>query len=392
MMLRRFFGSSDSGAAEGYGAGMAILCRPRAIPILLSLTCLGLSVGAPGAQARPTTVDPSPLTDLALNSVAVVPGGVVAWAAGNSITDGVSGSILHLANGRWSPVHYTAPAGQAQLDAVAAGSTHAAWVVGQVQNNTLRTNSAVVLHSTGGSFAPQSLPGTTSNVSLLGVAASSASNAWIAGNNDSTGIVPLAYRLVSGKWKPSATPHLPAEYQFVAVATSSPTNTWILANGPTGGASVPLRWNGRKWAKTSLPKLPLADDETAIATSGPKNVWIVGFTQTAAAKAFSYHYNGRKWARVAMSAAGSNVLMGGVAAVGAKAYAVGASSTSPVALSYSAGKWKPQRADKRGNPASLHAVAASSKLQVAVGSGDSAGQFQALIDVRSGSRWRRHAA
>jgi hypothetical protein len=360
----------------------------RAAPFLLAASCAGLVFSTTAAYARPAQDNPSPLTELALNSVSVAPGTTAAWAAGNSISDGVSGSILHRASGKWHSVHYTAPAGQAHLNDVAAGSTHAIWVVGAVQG--FSTESALLLHSTGGAFAPTSIPNATSGSALVSVAASSATNAWAVGNNVAHGIVPLAYRLVGSKWKSVSLPHLPAEYQLESVTTSSAANTWILAPGPANGQAALLHWNGKKWSKTMLSAIPKTGDAIAIATSGPQSAWVVGFTQTSPTKSFSSRWNGQKWSIVAVPGAASDLL--DVATVGKAAFAVGNGASGPVALHFNAGKWHTERTDKHGQNAQLHGIGASSKLDLAVGSDESGSTFEPLIDTRVGTHWTRTAA
>jgi hypothetical protein len=366
-----------------------VTVNSRLLALLVGASCVGLTLAGPAAVARPVAKATAPLADVALNSVSVVPGSTSAWAAGNSI-DNSNGTILHRSTGKWSSVHYTAPAGRVLLEDVAAGSAHAAWVAGEVENQTTGTGTALLLHSTGGSFTPVSLPGTTAGVRVVGVAASSASNAWAIGNNSTHGIVPLAYRLVGKKWKPVALPRLPAEYQLESISTSSATNTWILAPGPADGQAALLHWNGKKWARTTLTAIPKTGDAIAISTSGPRNAWVVGFTQTSPTKGFSSHWNGKKWSNVAVPAAAAELL--DVASVGTTAYAAGVNSAGPVVLRFSAGKWRAGKADKIGTDAQLHGVGASSKLAVAVGSSEVKGEFLPLIDVRSGTHWKRVAA
>lgn len=364
------------------------MTSPRNLIVLPALTVLlGLSFVAMPPAASATEANASPLTGIAMNAVSVAPGSTTAWATGNLTDASANGKILRRSGGTWHVVSYTAPAGQVELHDVATGSPHAAWVVGSVQTTV---GTPILLHSTGGSFTPVSLPGPKSNVNLIGVAASSASNAWVIGNDDGHGIVPLAYHLVGKRWKTVKLPHLPANYQLESVTTSGPKNTWIVAPGPLNGEVAVLHFNGKKWSKTMLTAVPKLADATAISTSGPKNTWVVGFTQTTPLKPFAAHFNGKKWSKVSMPSAAGELL--DVAAVGSKAFAAGNGSSGPVALSFNAGKWRAEKTDKRGTDAQLHAVGASSKLQVVVGSDLSGGDFVPLIDVRSGKHWKRAAA
>ncbi len=362
--------------------------RSYQLSLVVGLLCVAVFATMSAVNASPVQHNPSPLGDLALNSVSVAPASTSAWAVGNSISDGVSGSILHLKAGRWKPVAYTSATGQVHLNGVAAASAHAVWAVGDVQGAT--STSALVLHSTGGAFGPASLPGTAVGTTLVDVAASSATNAWAVGNDTANGLVPVAYRLVRGKWTTAALPHLPAEYQLESVTTSGPTNTWILAPGPANGQAALLHWNGKKWSKSTLTAMPKTGDAIAIATAGSGSTWVVGFTQTSPTKSFSSHWNGKRWSAVAVPSAATELL--DVATGGTTAVAAGNGKSGPVAVRFSKGKWRAERTDSRGHDAQLHGVGVSSKLAVAVGSDLSGGQFMPLIDIRSGGHWKRSPA
>jgi hypothetical protein len=358
--------------------------------LLLAGSGAVLAVSVTTAQATPGQTNHSPLTNLALNSVAIAPGATSAWAVGNSITDGQSASILHRASSGWHPVSYTAPTGTTDLSGVAAGSARSIWAVGDVQNAIANTDSELLLHSSGGAFAPVQLPGATVGATLIGVAASSATNAWAIGNNSTHGIVPWGYRLERTGWKKVALPSLPAEYQLESVTTSGPTNTWILALGPGNGQAIVLRWNGKSWSKPKLTGLPKTGDATAVATSSAKNTWVVGFTQTSPSKSFSLHWTGARWSSVAVPRIATDLLA--VATTGVTAVAAGNGNAGPVALHYARGAWHAERTDKHGQDAQLHGVAESAKLSLAVGSDLAGSNFEALIDVRAGTHWKRTAA
>ncbi|HEX3823361.1 MAG TPA: hypothetical protein VHV79_02720 [Mycobacteriales bacterium] len=370
------------------GIAVAVLASCTAMVAVTPSTATTPSSATKPDSATVRTALPS---SIGLTAVSVAPGTSKAWAVGNASDgeDTLTGTILRDTGTGWATVGYPAPAGQAVFSDVTTGSPKASWVIGNVQNDRKGTDKPIVLHSTGGRFTGQSLPG-PANAILISASASSPTNAWIVANTAGRRPTPRAYRLTAGKWRAMPLPPLARTRRVVSVSTSGSHNTWVLAPGHNGGRSVMLHWNGQRWAKSRLPDPPARDFELAIATSGPHNAWVVGFTAGRPAVPLSWHWNGRRWTRT-NTPNQAGIMLFDVATYGHNAVAVGFSDSGAAVMRYASGKWRIDTADQHGDGPALASVAASSRFQIAVGENFNGTKLEPLIEIRDGSHWRRAA-
>ncbi|MGI5206953.1 hypothetical protein ACQEU6_35930 [Spirillospora sp. CA-108201] len=134
----------------------------------------------------------------------------------------------------------------------------------------------------------QSSPKADTGTSLSGLAAAPDGTMWAAGGQQASGkYKPILQRLTGGTWSDVALPAAAAPYRFNAVAATSASNLWLAGQLNTSGDSnAVLHWNGKAWRTFKAPLNFQPDD---IATTGPGNAWAVS---TSAAK----HWNGKSWA------------------------------------------------------------------------------------------------
>ncbi|GLY74469.1 WD40/YVTN/BNR-like repeat-containing protein [Actinoallomurus iriomotensis] len=166
---------------------------------------------------------------------------------------------------------------------------------------------------------------------LYDVAATGAHDAWAVGSQtldaDHGGGTVLRWNGTT--WSPVTVPGDTGS--FGSVDGSSPNNVWIM--GATNeGAQASWHWDGASWTSASTGTYDVSD----VAVIGPKNAWAVGNDYeggTDGGKAL--HWNGRKWAQVAMPATARKV--GAVAAN--DVWAVGDGGDQPVAEHWDGTSW-----------------------------------------------------
>jgi hypothetical protein len=213
-----------------------------------------------------------------------------AWAVGGKL-------ILHWNGKAWKRVRFPAPGAGTLLNAVAATSGSNAWAVGEVARSDFRSAS-VILHWNGKTWrhvpSPRPPFGKFGNA-LMGVAATSAANAWAVGCTDGcpVGGSPVIERWRGTSWKQVAAPTKPfALYRLTGVATTSATSAWAVGgSGPvTAEGAETVRWNGRNWTLRHARSGAVLIGVTAISA---KDAWAVG--GTARGRTLILRWNGTTW-------------------------------------------------------------------------------------------------
>jgi hypothetical protein len=220
-----------------------------------------------------------------------------AWAVGYYFTVRGSAAALHTLvehwNGStWARVPSPSPGGtvtQALLNGVAATSARNAWAVGNYYNNTAEVDQTLIEHWNGRTWArvPSPNPAHFFGDALLGVAATSARNAWAVGSgNDYTDDT---FRRLIQHWDGTAWKDNPARSigLLTGVAATSARNAWT--------AGTTLRWDGTAWRPVPSPAGPAASLNGVAATS-PVNAWAVG--STGACRTLILHWDGTAWTQV----------------------------------------------------------------------------------------------
>ena len=253
---------------------------------------------------------PSPGADAFLESVAAT-SDARAWAVGYALAGGVYSPVIE----RWDGTSWTLASSPSPNDAslysVAATSASDAWAVGRYVDPSHKA-STLILHWNGSAWSQVPSPNPPNGValySLVGVAATSASNAWAVGN-DASGV--LALRWNGSSWIRVATPSPPARAaeRLFGVAVTSKTDGWAAGStyNRTSGhyATLILHWDGHAWKRVASPNQPSAlgggNQLFAVSANSRKSAWAVGYYNGKSSPASSYtlsvRWNGVKWKHV----------------------------------------------------------------------------------------------
>jgi hypothetical protein len=204
----------------------------------------------------PGTQDPNTLNGVAGTSASDV------WAAGYYVTstNTTQTLILHWDGTAWDQVSSPSPARLTNyLYGVAATSASNAWAVGQYHNNTTGVDDTLVLrwNGTGWTQASSANAGSQGNI-LSGVTATSASNAWAAGDSCTNVACTFSHALIldwdGTDWDQVASPDASSFANVLSgVSATSASNAWAVGYydkttiGPRD--TLILHWNGVTWSK-----------------------------------------------------------------------------------------------------------------------------------------------
>jgi hypothetical protein len=299
------------------------------------------------------------------------------------------------------------------LEAVAATSATNAWAVGI--SGTV-TNRALILHWNGHEWSKESTGVPTgqdvNGSELTAVAASSASNAWAIGSfSEVTAPHSVIVHWNGHAWKQVSFPE-PADDRVLSVSVTSATNAWVV--GEDGAAPYKpwaLRWNGKAWKSVPMPKLPLTKTVgaglTGVSATSASNAWAVGVFNdlyAGAGSGFALHWNGKSWSRVASTPAGQGSPVGVAATAANDAWLIGCACQGgpdgAVLGLWNGRTWKTVTTPvaKRGTfGAAGGAIAASGHLAWASGAYCAArcntenASYQAFLLRWTGSAWKQTA-
>jgi hypothetical protein len=224
------------------------------------------------------------------------------------------------------------------------------------------------------------VPSATKSGELMGVAATSASNAWAVGSSNASRSGLILHW--NGKaWKQVRSPAAKGSF-LNGVAATSAGDAWAVGSGRNGGG-LTLHWNGKAWKR--VPSPAVASPLFGVAVTSARNAWAVG--------GVILHWNGKAWKRVPSPVSAG---LYAVAATSARnAWAVGTDSTGGVILHWNGNMWKevPSPAPKGSF---LNGVAATSTGNAwAVGQSSSIGiqradQIDTTLTLRwNGKTWKR---
>jgi hypothetical protein len=205
-----------------------------------------------------------------------------AWAAGYGSTGTTPRPlILHWNGTAWKPVPGRNPGGRSVLTGVAAISEGDAWAVGYAGGLLSEKVSTLILHWNGRAWRRVPSPNPAGRSVLIGVAATSAQNAWAVGR---TGVHsrPLILHWNGTAWRQIPGPRLSDGGWLNGVAASATGNAWAVGRtGPittSSSSTLILHWNGSSWKNVSSPK-PAAGTLYSVAASA-KSAWAVGQATT----------------------------------------------------------------------------------------------------------------
>jgi hypothetical protein len=226
-------------------------------------------------------------------------------------------------------------------------------------------------------------PGPGGNI-LLGVAVLSACDAWAVGSDASGGVRQTLTEHWDGRhWRqvPSPSPGGPGtDSELFSVAATSAHNAWAAGENFTGTrtSTLILHWNGTRWARAASPSPGHSNELFGVGATSAGNAWAVGLaTNCTANQTLILHWNGRRWRHVASPSQGGSATSNQLDAVTAtstrSAWAVGSFDTgtarSTLILHWNGTRWIHVRSPNPGTFSSLLGVAARSASNIwAVGS------------------------
>jgi hypothetical protein len=268
-----------------------------------------------------------------------------AWAVGctGCLGTGVSRPlILHWNGSAWTQVPNPTVRGGGRLTGVAAASASEVWAVG----STAKEKTLIERwNGTTWQRVPSPGPGPGHSDFLGSVTTVSAHLAWAVGGslNTSTGSVrSLILRWNGTAWQrvPSPSPGVPGGNTDLGVSLSgvsanSARQAWAVGNLTCGcgpGPAVILHWNGSAWKKVPSPTGQEETTITGVAARSGGSAWIVGRIGggdgSQPTKTLILRWNGHVWKRVASPAPRGSAGLSGVAATAGGTWAVGSTSTS----------------------------------------------------------------
>lgn len=304
-----------------------------------------------------------------------------------------------------SPASSCAVAGTLDsLSGVAALSPSDVWAVGDYNDGQAPQN--LIERWNGTHWCPVASPdpgGPGQPYSLLGVVATSSSNAWAAGGG-------LILHWDGTKWSTAA---IPPGSGPAAVAATSSSDAWAVGEHYNSSLNTDrtliLHWDGTAWTKVPSPNPAgsISDVLDGVAVTSATDGWAVGsYYSTAhqATRTLILHWDGTRWSKVASPSptcpAGGLGLDGVAAASSSEAWAVGYcysnSGVKTVILHWDGTAWtrvpSPDPGGSRGSALTAVAVVPGSPATAwAVGSYGvgTLGANQSLILHWDGTAWTK---
>jgi hypothetical protein len=153
----------------------------------------------------------------------------------------------------------------------------------------------------GASVAAGAGPGLSITAQLTGVAAVSASNAWVAGYTGGPASPDILIEHWDGStWKQVLVSGV-VKGVLNAIAATSANSVWAV--GSTGsfdsGNTLVLHWDGTTWAKVPSPSPPAkyGDDLLGVTAPSASSAWAVGVSDSTASYPLVLHWDGKTWAQ-----------------------------------------------------------------------------------------------
>ena len=353
-----------------------------------------------------TSPSPGPYSNTLSAVVAVSTNNV--WAVGNSSNGGTVLTLIEHWNGtQWSVVSSPSPNNNAVLNGVVAISASGIWTVGY-------TFGSGASGFSGGGVVQQTLieqwngtmwsvvaspsPGSSNN-SLNGVTAVSASNIWAVGFQQNSGAVQqtLIEQWNGSSWSVVASPSPGSTNNtLTGVAAISASNIWAVGgdeSGTSGARTLIEHWNGKQWSVVKSPNVGPGNNELrGVVALSPGLVWAVGYTvqQNGPPQTLTEQWNGAQWSVIISPNRIGNGGLSGVAAISASdIWAVGSDASGALTEHWNGTQWSFVTNPNQGTSHYLSGVAALSTSDVwAVGQYvTSSINFDTLTEHWNGSTW-----
>lgn len=245
------------------------------------------------------------------------------------------------------------------------------------------------LASLGFIAASQSSASLIPNDELLGVAVTSASNAWAVGfyEDNATGgrKRPLILHWDGSKWARQTVPIVgPGDNDVVAITATSATSAWAVVGGDTGSQGI-LHWNGTRWAVQASPRPRGGRTLLSVTATSARNAWAVGLAQGVSCHdGLIEHWNGSRWTIESKPKSYATDAVGALSR--RSAWAIGCGAHLQPAIAHWNGRfWALSPSPRMGSRAVLEGIIAASPSSAwAVGDAGKPG----VIEHWDGSAWK----
>jgi hypothetical protein len=235
-----------------------------------------------------------------------------AWAVGyRAIRSSAPGDslILHWNGTSWAKVKSPNPVtGANPLNAVSATSGSDAWAVGYSQSASTSQRSALILHWNGKAWSNVTSARPGSQGTLYGVSATSATDAWAAGDYVSPPALSLTLHWDGTAWSQAASPNPGRSYDILTgVSADSATDAWAVGyysqpNGYVPHDTLTLHWDGISWSAVKSPdpggRMMGDNDLHGVSAVSPADAWAVGsYYSHGTYHTLILHWNGAAWSK-----------------------------------------------------------------------------------------------
>ena len=287
-----------------------------------------------------------------------------------------------------------------QLFGVAATSASDAWVVGTTSTVPDPNQGTALIRHWNGSVWTQLPSPVPASSSLAAVAATSSSNAWAVGTANGRTLI---LRWNGSVWTRVPSPAPGRSSSLSGVTAISPTNAWAVGSQTTASFAarmLTLHWNGRVWKRVPTPNLPQHFEGflSGVSAASARNIWAVGSMTNCGCGpgiAVILHWNGRTWKRRHVSTRGGYSLRGVTAVSARRAWVVGTtgegdSPTRAQTARFNGRVWKTVRTPSPGARGKLFdslAAVAATSPRNAWTVGSTGDAI--LIERWNGSAWKR---
>ena len=185
------------------------------------------------------------------------------------------------------------------LNGVAALSANDIWVIGDNPIRRPPRPQALFKHWNGSQWVIYPDPASeTQTVSLRAIAAASPSDVWVVGGVEGS-LQPLIQHWNGSRWSVVPSPTIGDESHLVAVTAISKNDVWAVGNySPSGPAEQTLieHWNGTRWSMIPSPHLELGSWLSQVKSVSANNIWAVGsFTDGFQVQTLILHWDGSQW-------------------------------------------------------------------------------------------------
>lgn len=274
--------------------------------LAMSLTASPVTAGSALGPWRAVAAPPVPRSQSANLTALAMAGPSEGWASGFTLANTANAPfepLLAAWNGcRWITLHLTLGAGGGRLDGLAAQSADDAWAVGTAYP---AANSAqgLIEHWDGRRWTRVSAAGVPGYpfVSLLGVAAGSAADAWAVGEAQRAarpGLIPVIEHWDGRDWRLAANPPVPPMTALTAVTIGPDGKAWAVgAPFASTGHGVVLQWTGQHWVTAPTPRSGGTVILSGVIAVSANSVWAVGSASVRDGpfRPYALHWNGRHW-------------------------------------------------------------------------------------------------